>query len=189
MLRPLPFPILPRRSQPRSLVGDIFARFARRQSQARPDASRARQRRSRRRAVGSNSRATCSSASAKICFLNRLSFAILRIEQDCQFGRFTFVSRSAEAAAPSRRSCRRPAAFSRGPRRKPISSARDRRPDPRDFHQLAECRVACDASDLPQAALDEYSILAFQRDDVGHGSERDQIELCLQIEALPAAAS
>ena len=78
---------------------------------------------------------------------------------------------------PTLISVRRPAAFSRGADRKAQVGRGDLlEPAPRRFEQGADAGDAAAGANPPQSLRDQDPVIAIERNHVGHGSERDQIQ-------------
>ena len=115
---------------------------------------------------GSNSCATCSSAAAKISF-RRPGVLDFAHRATAASSAASFSSRVSNNCSAFSAVVRRPAAFSRGPRRKPVILRANRRVNSATFHQFPD-PGALRASDLSKAVMDEQPIFHPRRNDVRH---------------------
>ena len=93
--------------------------------------------------------------------------------------------RSAAARARRRRGTGGPAAFRRGPSRKPIAAlVEPARVHARDLHQRPQAGLAR-GGQRAQALAHEAAVLALQRHDVGDGGQRDEVQVLVGQRAGP----
>ena len=122
-------------------------------------------------------RATCASASQRMRCSTCAALGVERGRARRRSApRAAASSVSSSSSAASAR-CRRPAALSRGARRKPTARASTRRGST-CATRISARRPGLRASRAARQALaHEAAVLAAQRDAVGHGGERDEVEV------------